>query len=269
MWYNMFVMGAIITVASANTESGRMLREGFDAVSHVDVLLMQEVLGQPSQTARQLDAYGFELAHVDPGTGLAIARSQDSLLEVVEGGQEMAELSPALWRGAAASDLRTLQRLRARAAIGLTLRHRLIDTELFVVTAHPVVPVRARARARQIRALGAWLANYPADAVVLGADMNHYPAPGRVDAELEQMASMKRVELGDEPTWRMAGSNSERLGRMMGFVTRRDLASFDGQLDAILYRGALRPKRIDVVDIPSDHRAIVTSFDLGGLLQAR
>jgi hypothetical protein len=74
---------------------------------------------------------------------------------------------------------------------------------------------------------------------------------------------MYRVDIGDEPTWRMEGSNSEFIGKIAGCVMGRDLASFDGQLDAMLYRGALRPVDVQVVDIPSDHRAIVVRYDVG------
>lgn len=156
-----------------------------------------------------------------------------------------------------------MQRLRARAAIGLTLRHRFGQNELLVATAHPVVPVRPIARARQVRALGAWLAAHPAETAVLGADMNHYPAPGRIDRELELTSGMRRVDIGDEPTWRIAGSNSERIGRIAGRITQRDLESFDGQLDAVLYRGNLVPTELQVEDIASDHHAIIATFSLG------
>jgi endonuclease/exonuclease/phosphatase (EEP) superfamily protein YafD len=92
--------------------------------------------------------------------------------------------------------------------------------------------------------------------------MNHYPVPGIVDKELETVARMQRVDIGREPTWRMVGSKSERLGRLAAFAARRPAESFDGQLDALLYRGSIVPVDTRVVDIASDHRAIVTEFEV-------
>lgn len=258
-------MRSTLTVATANTHFGRMLAEqdGMEHLRHADLLLMQEVLTPAVTTQSQLKKQGFGLAHVDTRAGLAIARNLDSLFVPIVDGRDSAELSPAVWSGASRYEHRLAQRMRARSAIGSLLQHKLADIEVFAATAHPVVPARPVARARQVRALGSWLANYPVQNIILGADMNHYPAPRTVDGELENVANMRRVDIGDEPTWRMEGSNSERLGRIAGGFMRRDLASFDGQLDALLYRGDLVPIATEIVDIASDHRAIITEFEIG------
>lgn len=251
-------------VATANTHDGRMLESpgGFAALQHVDVLLMQEVLDLPNDARRSLEIAGFEVVHEDMSTGLAIALSANSAFDPVADTQESVELSAPLWDGAARYDSRLLQRLRARAAIGLTVRNRYTHSEVMVATAHPVVPVRPLARASQVRKLGDWLAALPACNAVLGADMNHYPTPGNCDRELEITTGMQRVDIGNVATWHMEGSNSERIGRILGLLSGLSLASFDGQLDAMLYRGDLGVRAVHVEDIASDHRAIVTQFDV-------
>lgn len=253
-------------VATANTHFGRMLDTpgGFEAIQHADVLLMQEVLAPSDRVQQRLEVHGFQLVHSDASTGLAVALATDGQYEAVHGSEETTELSPAVWGGASASESRLIQRMRARAAIGVTLRHAYTHTEFMVATAHPVVPARPIARSRQVRGLGRWLSGHPAENIILGADMNHYPAPRHVDRELEVVAGMRRVDIGDEVTWRMEGSNSELVGRIASKFTRRDLADFDGQLDAMLYRGALAPVDVGVEDVASDHRAIMSQFELAG-----
>lgn len=257
-----------ITIATANTHYGRMLCEpgGFAAVQHADVLLMQEVAGLPEDAAANLQKAGFELQHASPDMGLAIAVHVDSEYVPVEGSEFTDEIQ------AANRKLQTLverhrpslaHRFRARGLIALKLASSYNDAHVTVATTHPIVPLRFRARAAQVRAMGGLLGQeYFEGPFVLGGDMNHYPGPNKVDREVAVDAGLARVDLGDTPTWRIRGSNNEWLGWMMSSIGGQSIDSFDGQLDTLLYRGAVERVWSSVEDISSDHRAIVADFEL-------
>ncbi len=92
--------------------------------------------------------------------------------------------------------------------------------------------------------------------------MNHYPRPAAADRAMHEAGGFTQVPL-HEPTWRISGSKHEWLARLAAAATRRDLASFDAQLDVVLYRD-LRLLDSAVFDVASDHRAVVCDFELEG-----
>jgi len=234
-------------------------------IDTADVLLLQEVVTPLDETAERLAAMGFVVAHAASDMGLAIAVRRDSGLSVVEGSEATTELQPKIrtpstFKRAAP---KLSKRFRARGMISVGLHDDETDKEIVVATTHPVVPVRFRSRAKQVRRLADTLGHERyASGVILGGDMNHYPGPRAVDQLLETAAGMTRVEIGAEPTWRMVGSKSERLGRFAAFVARRPVESLDGQLDALFYRGDMALEGFSVEDVASDHRAIVAQFSL-------
>jgi endonuclease/exonuclease/phosphatase (EEP) superfamily protein YafD len=63
-----------------------------------------------------------------------------------------------------------------------------------------------------------------------------------------------------EPTWKITGSKHEWMARIGSFVTGRALQSFNAELDALLFRG-LSIVSSSVIDIESDHRAIIATFE--------
>lgn len=256
------------TVASANTYYMQMLREpgGFAAIQHADAILMQEVSGLSREAEGNMARAGYEVRHMSPDMGLAIAVHQDSAFVPIEGSEFSIELQAGNRRLQSVIDRYQsglAHRFRARGMIALKLAHVETASEVTVATTHPVVPLRFRSRARQVRAMGAVLGqDYFDGPLFLGGDMNHYPAPGRVDVAVADAAGMSRVDIGSEPIWRIEGSNSESLGRVLAAIGGRSLDSFDAQLDALLYGGDVEPRRASVEDIASDHRAIVATFEV-------
>ena len=91
--------------------------------------------------------------------------------------------------------------------------------------------------------------------------MNHYPSPRKIDRKLHTSTSLTPVHLGTAPTWYVHGSKQEKLLRLAAKVSGRPLDSFNGQHDIILYKNqGFTPIKTKVVDIPSDHRAILSTF---------
>jgi endonuclease/exonuclease/phosphatase family metal-dependent hydrolase len=134
---------------------------------------------------------------------------------------------------------------------------------LTVSTAHLIVFARVHARTKQVRALRQALQQdrLRRGPHVLTGDMNHYPGPTAADRAMQVAGGFERVPL-PEPTWRVAGSKHEWMARLASAASRRDLASFDAELDDVLYR-QLTLLRSEVLDIASDHRGIVCDFALG------
>ena len=262
-----------LTVASANTHYGRMMGEpgGFAGIQHADVFLLQETHHTSEQARRNLSKAGFVIAHEAPDMGLTIAVNQDSGFQPVDGSVRVSTFTaPSLIAGLLRERLGEglADRFRPRGMIALKLSNKGVacgpHKEVTVATTHPVVPVRFRARGAQVHAMGHALADdYFAGPLVVGGDMNHYPSPRRTDRKMAQTAGLSRVSLGQEPTWRIVGSNSERLGRALAYMLHMEtVTDFDAQLDAVLYRGGLELRTSSVEDIASDHRAIVAEFEV-------
>lgn len=99
---------------------------------------------------------------------------------------------------------------------------------------------------------------YNTPRLIVGGDMNHYPGPQGVDFAVQQAAGLDRLPLA-EPTWLIEGSRHEWIAKIGSLVTGRSLASFDAELDAMLYRG-LELVSASAMTVESDHKAIVAEF---------
>ncbi len=84
--------------------------------------------------------------------------------------------------------------------------------------------------------------------------MNHWPGPRKADLAFRRAVALEAVEMGNEITW---------PSRRTSFVGRKLSRLFGGQLDDILYRGSgLAFAHKEVVDVASDHRAVVATFTI-------
>jgi len=257
------------TVATANTYFGKAIRTtgGLTPIKNADVILFQEVF---TPKANRLDTIltdmGFTLVHAAPRFGLAIALKNNTNLKYVEGSLQEHCLAK----------MPAVEKLYIEKAMRLPLvliERGLISCQIVIgkqpvtiATVHPTTPVSAkpRARYRQIVTLGKIISrHYANDALILGGDMNHYPRPRSVDHAFHTKTDLSPVDLGSEPTWYAKGSKQERILSVLSKFLRRPLDHFNGQHDIILYRKhAFRPIKTEVVDIPSDHRSIITTFEI-------
>lgn len=263
-------MSEAIRIATANTYAGQMLdhSDGLKpfAQTNVDILLLQEVLGlDTGQVEDTLLAGNYALANFDRETGLAIAIRPDSGITTWLRSERVETIQPIgrLGKFATSHHIPAAGRLRARGLISAQLLTASGNT-ITVATTHPIVFIRGRARARQLQAIGTLLegSQYADQALVLGADMNHYPRPGKADLALRQASQLREVPLA-VPTWQIRGSKHEWLARFGSMATGHGLDSFDAQLDSMLYRGTnLELLSASVADINSDHRAIIGTFAL-------
>ena len=153
-------------------------------------------------------------------------------------------------------------RFRRRGAVSVDVS--INETEkVRLMTSHPIVFARAISRARQIRLLNENItSNTPLESkLILGADMNHYPSPRRVDLGFAEEANLSNA-LSDEITWRLKDSpRLKKLNSISNKIKGCDINFFDAQLDALLYRGFDYPE-VEVIDIVSDHKAIVAKFKI-------
>lgn len=252
-------MSEIITIATANTHNSRMLHAPNGLMpfreADVDTLLMQEVVDiSGEELDERLRQGGYYLAHFFKAAGLAIAaREQSGITPVPNTAQDVVLQR----RGRFASvmeglgvDMRNLLRTRGMTAMRMRSAE---GVEFIAASAHPIFFLKARARARQVRALGQALQaeHYGDLPLVLGADMNHYPRPHKVDDEI-LVGGLRRAKF-TEPTWLIQGSRHQWAARF---------GAGDGQLDSLLHKGGLEPESIQVVGIESDHRAVIGRFVL-------
>ena len=254
----------LLTVATANTCSGELLRTSGGLAplraAGVQVLGLQEVFGldEPSVSA-VLDGSGYRLAHLHAPAGLAIAH--DPMTTHVDPAVLVTTLAPAgpLLRWFDHWHERAM--VSARFAVG-TRQGVPAQHQVTFSTAHLIVFARAVARGRQVVRLREAMQQdlLRRGPHIVTGDMNHYPGPTRRDLAMHMAGGFRRVVL-DEPTWRIVGSKHEWLGRVAATATHRDLSAFDAQLDVVLHRG-LDLRSSAVVDIASDHRAVVCTFDL-------
>jgi hypothetical protein len=247
-----------LTVATANTCTGDLLRApgGLEPLRAAGAGLvgLQEVFGVTEvQLRAALGDVGLELTHWHSPAGLVLAH--DPQVAAPVGDPLVTTLK------AAGPLLRLSDHWHERGMVSAAF-----ETEagpLTLSTAHLIVFARAHARTKQVRALRAALQHelLSRGPHVLTGDMNHYPRPAAADRAMHEAGGLTQVPL-HEPTWRISGSKHEWIARLAATATRRDLASFDAQLDVVLYRD-LRLLHSSVFDIASDHRAVVCDFQLG------
>jgi endonuclease/exonuclease/phosphatase family metal-dependent hydrolase len=255
---------ALLTVATANTCSGELLRAADGLApfreAGVQVIGLQEVFGldEPS-VAAALRTSGYRLAHLHGPGGLAIAHDPDTTN--VDPNVLVTTLQPA------GPLLRWSNHWHERAMLSASVALGAHQGEpggqaLTFSTAHLIVFARALARGRQVVRMRQAMQQdrLRRGPHIVTGDMNHYPGPMRTDLAMHVAGGFQRVPL-EEPTWRISGSKHEWLARVAATATHRDLSAFDAQLDTVLARGLdLRASR--VVDIASDHRGVVCTFDL-------
>jgi endonuclease/exonuclease/phosphatase (EEP) superfamily protein YafD len=246
-------------VATVNTYLGRTVIEdrGLAAVAHADVLLMQELFNPTAYGLEPtLHRQGFELIAAAGHFGLGIALRSDSAF--VSAGEPV--------RSTVLQPASTIERtLIARFSkqqleysdLGVLASH--FETpegrRLTIATTHLPVVTSFRQRSRFLSQLPRELSDpYYDGALVITGDMNHWPGPMKADLAFRRAVGLAAVDLGDEVTWpsRRTSYAGRKLGRLFG-----------GQLDDILYRGSgMQFEHAEVVDVPSDHRAVVATFTI-------
>lgn len=258
-------MSQKIIIATANTYLGKMLREadGLRDVVVADVLLLQEAVGfDKRKLTKILQPQGYTEIFFNKAYGLVIAVKQKPGLQVVEESlreQKIGNLS-VLEMMLAKNWKMKKDEFGQRGCIAVKLQLK-DHTELVVVNVHPSVDTPTYFRSKQIRRLSKELEHeyYTATGrIIIGGDMNHRPEPKRVDHDLAARHSLVRIDLGGEHTWKVLGSQFEKPARLLAFLNRRSLDSYNFEMDTFLYsRANIEPINTEVLDIPSDHRAIV------------
>ncbi|MDB5163507.1 MAG: Metal-dependent hydrolase, endonuclease/exonuclease/phosphatase family [Candidatus Saccharibacteria bacterium] len=253
-----------ITVTTANTQMGKAIRSGgLQAVANSDVLLLQEVQMPPNELAEHVKELGLLAVSIAGHFGLAIAikpehKVTDSKKVTL---QKQGPLGRAIgFHGSERWD-DTKFRLRGRGLLVVALKTAK-GSHVTVATTHPTVPIKFLSRRKQINAAADALADVT-DPLVLAGDMNHWPGPGRLDRKMRGNAHLAAVNLGTVPTFDVARNNYAWLGKLSQIGLNPN-----GQLDAMLYRGAIHPNHTELVDISTDHQAISTTFTLARLVLA-
>ncbi len=256
-----------VTIATVNTHFGQLLRahEGLVPIAGADILLLQEVINPEVHSLETyLEPAGFSAVYIEPKFGLVIAFRQAAGLRIgdVAGSRTLQKMS-------------ILERFIIQRSLGRKIAYGehgcvVLDVvtkagkKLTVVNTHLTVPPQPLARAMQVRRLGRVLEELgDGHPLVVAGDMNHYPRPWSVDELMRTRLGLDRINIGSEPTWRAQSVRKTSLLRVVARLSRRPLEAFDGQHDAMLYKGGgLELDTVEVVDVESDHRAIVARFSL-------
>ena len=259
-----------LTVATANTYFGQLINtpDGLASFSSVDILLLQEVFNlQDNDLSPVLQKAGFTLLHAAPQFGLAIAYRQSPLHTPLS--ESIREFSLAkltnIERHVIEKATRTPLTPNERGLITCKVRYG-NGQHFIIATTHPTTPIsiKSRARYRQVKKLWHILAtNFSDMPLIIGGDMNHYPGPRKIDKAFHAAMQLTPVEIGQEPTWRVQGSKQEKLLSLAARLLQKEINDFDGQHDTILYTTrAISSRHSKVVDIASDHRAIIADLQL-------
>jgi len=253
-----------IIIATANVHFGDAIRldGGLDSLRDLapDILMLQEVTNSADELVRQLKKDGYDLIHFAPEYGLAIAIHASSKLSVVPNSTRTYELQKM-----SAIEYRMAQRFaklpHKMNAHGLQMvRFEAEDGQILTVAnTRTTVSSNRFDRRKQVARMGELFEPILQDALIVGGDMNHFPGPQRADIKMCQKAGLRRVDLASEPTWHARNS---KLYRKIARLRRKPIEELHGELDALLYRGELELASVKVVDILSDHRAIVGEFAL-------
>jgi endonuclease/exonuclease/phosphatase (EEP) superfamily protein YafD len=248
-----------LVVATVNTYFGRTIKtpRGLAPLARADVILMQELFSPAAYGVEtSLEDVGFDLVAVEGHSGLGIAVRSDSAYRnagtplrstVLEqaGKAELAMLSRFSKEPMEYSDLGVLA-----AQLDGPGGQRLV-----AATTHLPVVTAFRQRPRFLSRLSLELADpYYDGLLVLTGDMNHWPGPRKADLALRRRVGLAAVDLGRDITWpsRRSERAEKTVNRFVG-----------GQLDDILYRpGEMQCVEQEVVDVASDHRAVMATFTI-------
>lgn len=251
-----------ITVATANTFFGKAIQaeSGLKELSQADVLLLQELYSPTAYGLEaSLDKQGFDLIAAGGHFGLGIALRQDSKIKYIEGTVRESVLQKLGGFGL------TLTKKYARHHIEFTDRGIIAaqfvtqgGAKLTLASTHLPVVTAPRKRALFLKQLAAELEEpyYKGDGLILAGDMNHYPKAKRVDLDFRRQANLQAVDIGNDFTW---------PSKNTGYLESKLNKLYCGQFDDILYRGDdIQLFDHEVIDIESDHRAIIATFNLTG-----
>lgn len=265
-------------VATANTKLGHMVRTdgGLEPVAGVDILLLQEVHAERDDLESRLRAEtDLELAVSSGGLGLAIAvnrnlpvTSSDEVQFVKRGRFSRFAVCHLGQENIAAF------RLRARGVLSATVE--LSDKAVEFVDIHAPVAFYPPGRRLYNRKFAEMMSSLPFDhPIIVGGDWNSWPRASRHDAEIRERASLLTVDLQGQNTFHTDGTIFENISRRIERLAPLaehvgiDPAyfSWDGELDALLYRNAANGAGLEVVQsnvVPtaSDHGAIEATFEL-------
>ncbi|MGZ6004688.1 MAG: endonuclease/exonuclease/phosphatase family protein [Candidatus Saccharimonadales bacterium] len=248
-------MNEILTVASANTQMGRLLTYPgrLAALAQCDILLLQEVRLDDNQLERSLShETDLRIANYDHDLALAIAvdkhltvsATSDFLL------QDEAMLTRIL------TNYRLMQtakfRLRGRGLISAGLRTP-AGNKLTVGTVHPTIPLKFSARNKQVSDIPIYLGPDNHQPLIMAGDMNHWPGPHAADLEMMRKTALKPVDFGEQSTFDISQTRYAWLGRLG--------IKIDGQLDAMYYRGPIQPFMANLRPVASDHKALGAGFE--------
>lgn len=229
--------GENITIATANAQRGHMIRStnGLIPFKDVDVLLLNEVKPRRDNLKENLEKVGFRLGYSD-NLDLAIAVREG--YKVISAKEYPLTKAGVFKRFLATNRMGRLFGLRNMIVAEIETP---TGERFKAVTLHPVTKPFNRARNRQVEAMGKILENFDSEEpIVIGADFNHRPGPEKTDIKVRKQNNLSSVGLGGKET----------------FIYR-----LRGQLDDMLYRGrGIKPLNTRVVDIQSDHRAIISTF---------
>ncbi len=252
------VKKAEITIATVNTFFGKTLRaeDGFRAVKDIDILLLQETyLEKPDSARKSLALAGFDMVAHNPLLGFSIAKRNASRVRLVSNSvrdvvlQHDSRFGVWMTRHYSRRPFTEIPKGLIAATFETGFRQRIM-----VVSTHAPVVTSPRRRVGFLQELAVELTNscYSGN-LVLAGDKNHYPRARKPDVVFQKSTGLTAVELGGAYTWpsKHTGYLESKLGRLYG-----------GQLDDMLYRGSLQNIGANVVDVVSDHRAIVGRFVL-------
>ncbi|MEI7521864.1 MAG: hypothetical protein WCJ86_00120 [Candidatus Saccharibacteria bacterium] len=236
------------TATTVNTHYGRAIATADAARDFIgsDILLMQEVLDIDEKTiARNLGSIGLSIVSINPTTGLAIAVSE----RFKPTGSQQYSLKPQSKLAGVTNAVGLKPRFRKRGVIVASLETD--GQSLAVATASPIVAARPISRSQQINKMSDLIAeNFASGPLILGADMNHYPAPNKVDKQMANRLQLKYVDNTD-PTYFLNGTKHAWL---------KHLGLPDGRLDALLYRN-LTEINSSTKTVKSDHDALSGTFE--------
>ena len=271
-------MSQEFTVATANTKLGHMVRinGGLEPVADVDVLLLQEVHPDRDDLESRLHTEtDLELAISAGGLGLAIAVHKDL---PITGTDEARFIERGRFSRFAVCHLGEENiagfRMRARGVLSATVE--LDEQSVEFMSVHAPVAFYPPGRRLYNQRFADMMSSLPPDhPIIVGGDWNSWPRASRHDKEIRERASLLTVDLQGQSTFCTDGTIFENISngiqRLAPLAERAGIDpayfSWDGELDALLYRNSddgvdIEVVQSEVVPTLSDHGAILATFEL-------